>query len=174
MPRRILAAVAAIVVGTAVAASAATASSGYSAASAGSHPLGALGGVSKSGQATYQGFYDGHKDAYLITDVSDKAQAGAMHINYSAELKIVKGVPEQYFVIGRAAAGQLAIFGSEPGETSYNPLWKEVFVKFKPSAKPVLVTSDTQIDKLEKAGKMTESDPHIVLNAPITSVGKGG
>jgi len=137
-------------------------------------PLGALGGVAKSGQPTYQGFYDGHKDAYLITDVSDKPQASAMHINYSAELKAVKGAPEQYFVMGRTAPGQLAIFGSEPGESDYNPLWEEVFVTFKPGAKPVLVTSDTQIDKLEKAGKMTEKDAHIVLNAPITKVGKKG
>jgi predicted peptidase len=52
----------------------------------------------------------------VITDVSDKTQATAMHINYSAELKAVKGIPDQYFVEGRAAAGQLTVFGSEPGE----------------------------------------------------------
>jgi hypothetical protein len=163
---RSLAGLAAIVVASAVAASAANASSGK--------PLGALGAASHSPQATYQGYYDGHKDAYLITDVSSKTQASAMHVNYSPPLKAIKGAPEQYFVTGRAAPGQLAIFGSEPGESSYNPLWEEVFVTFTPGAKPVVVTSDTQIDQLEKAGKMTEKDAHIVLNAPITKVAKGG
>jgi hypothetical protein len=163
---RSLAGLAAVAAASALPASTAVASSGQ--------PLGTLGTASHSPQATYKGYYDGHKDAYLITDVSSKTQASAMHINYSPPLKAIKGAPEQYFVTGRAAPGQLAIFGSEPGESSYNPLWEEVFVTFTPGATPVLVTSDTQIDQLEKAGKMTEKDAHIVLNAPITKVGKGG
>jgi hypothetical protein len=67
-------------------------------------------------EPVYRGFYDHHIDTYLITDVSSKSQAAAMHVNYSAELKAVKGLPEQYFVRGRAAKGQLTIFGSQPGE----------------------------------------------------------
>jgi hypothetical protein len=46
-----------------------------------------------------------------------------LHINYSAALGAVKGAPLQYFVPGPAASGQLAVFGSEPGESDYNPLW---------------------------------------------------
>lgn len=140
----------------------------------------ATGGLPNIGKAkmkaerVYKGFYDHHVDTYVITDVSSKSQAAAMHINYSAELKAVKGLPEQYFVRGRAAKGQLTIFGSEPGEADYNPLWEEVWVTFKKGVKPVLVGEDTQIDKLEKQGKMTEKDAHIVLNAPILTVGKGG
>src|SRR5436853_4434866 len=76
--------------------------------------------------ALYQGYYDGHKDGYVITDVSNKAQANAWHVNFAPVLKSVKGAPEQYFVSGRAAAGQLAVFASEPGEASYNPLWDEI------------------------------------------------
>ncbi len=72
----------------------------------------------------------------------------------------------------RAAAGQLAVFGSEPGEKDYNPLWEERFVTFKPGVTPVLLTSDNQINSLAKAGKLTNQDAHIVLNAPITRVGK--
>jgi hypothetical protein len=72
-------------------------------------------------QPVYKGYYDHHIDTYLITDVSSKSQAKAMHINYSAELKGVKGLPEQYFVRGHAAKGQLTVFGSEPGESNYNP-----------------------------------------------------
>jgi hypothetical protein len=131
-----------------------------------------LGSSTSTPQPTFKGYYDGHKDAYLITDVSSKAQAAAMHINYSQELATVKGAPPQYFVQGRAAAGQLAVFGSEPGESDYNPLWEELFVTWKSGAKPVLLVKDDQIKALAKAGKLTMRDAHIVLNAPITKVGK--
>jgi hypothetical protein len=133
-----------------------------------------IGTPSMQAQPVYKGFYDHHIDTYLITDVSSKSQANTLHVNYSKELGTVKGLPEQYFVKGRAAKGQLTIFGSQPGESDYNPLWKEVWVMWKPGVKPVLVGQDTQIDNLEKQGKMTEQDAHIVLNAPILKVGKGG
>jgi len=163
MPGRILAVLAAIAVAAAAVASAATARSGQ--------PLGMLGGVSKSPQATYKGYYDGHKDGYLLTDVSSKTQASALHINFSAALKAVKGAPLQYFVMGRAAAGQIAVLGSEPGESDYNPLWEELFVTWKAGVRPVLLTSDNQINALAKKGKLTVKDAHIVLNAPVTTVG---
>ena len=133
-----------------------------------------IGKPKMTGQPVYKGYYDHHIDTYLITDVSSKSQAKAMHINYSAELKAVKGLPEQYFVRGRAAKGQLTVFGSQPGEADYNPLWKEVFLTWKKGVKPVLLGQDDQIDALEKKGKLTEKDAHIVLNAPILRVGKGG
>jgi hypothetical protein len=121
--------------------------------------------------ALYQGYYDGHKDGYVITDVSNKAQATVWHVNFAPILKTTKGAPEQYFVSGRAAAGQLAVFASEPGESSYDPLWDEMIVTWKPGVTPVLLVKDDQITSLAKAGKLKITDPHIVLNAPITSVG---
>jgi hypothetical protein len=133
-----------------------------------------IGTPSMKGQAVYKGYYDHHIDTYLITDVSSKSQAKAMHINYSAELKAVKGLPAQYFVRGRAAKGQLTIFGSEPGEANYNPLWEEFWVIWKKGVKPVLLGQDDQIKTLAKKGKLTMQDAHVVLNAPILSAGKGG
>jgi hypothetical protein len=131
-----------------------------------------IGTPSMTTQPVYKGYYDHHIDTYLITDVSVKSQARALHVNYSAGLKAVKGLPEQYFVKGRAAKGQLTVFGSEPGESDYNPLWDEVWVTWKPGVKPVLLGQDDQIDKLAKEGKLTMTDAHIVLNAPILTVGK--
>ena len=131
-----------------------------------------LGPGANSERPTFQAFYDGHKDAYFVTDVSSKAQATAMHINFSKELAGVKGAPAQYFVLGRAAAGQLSVFGSEPGEDDYNPLWEEFFVTWKPGVKPVLLVKDDQITGLAKKGKLTLRDAHVVLNAPIVKVGK--
>jgi hypothetical protein len=133
-----------------------------------------IGKPSMKTQPVYKGYYDHHIDTYLITDVSSKSQAKSMHINYSAELKSVKGAPIQYFVRGRAAHGQLTVFGSEPGESDYNPLWEEVWVTWKKGVKPVLLGQDDQITGLVKKGKLTMKDAHIVLNAPILKVGKGG
>jgi hypothetical protein len=131
-----------------------------------------LGPVHNASEAAYLGYYDGHKDTFLATDTSNKAQAKAMHINYSAGLAGVKNAPRQFFVEGKAAAGQLSVFGSEPGESDYNPLWDEIFVTWKAGAKPTLLVSDNQINALAKKGRLTMRDVHIVLNAPITHVGK--
>jgi len=133
-----------------------------------------IGTPTMKAQPVYKGYYDHHIDTYLITDVSSKSQAKAMHVNYSAELKAVKGLPKQYFVRGRAAHGQLTVFGSELGASDYNPLWEEIWVTWKKGVKPVLLGQDDQIDGLAKKGKLTEKDAHIVLNAPILTVGKGG
>ena len=130
-------------------------------------------GAARNGTALiFSGYYDHHVDTYVITDVSDKGQAAAMHVNYAPVLKGIKGLPLQYFVRGKAAAGQTTVFGSEPGESDYNPLWEEVWVTWKPGVTPVLLGQDDQINALEKAGKLTVADAHIVLNAPILTVGK--
>ena len=131
-----------------------------------------LGSSTKGTEPVYRGYYDQHIDTYLITDISNKAQASGMHVNYAPALAAVKGLPLQYFVKGRAAAGQLTVFGSEPGASDYNPLWEEVFVSWKAGVTPVLLGRDDQIDALAKAGKLTATDAHIVLNAPILQVGK--
>jgi hypothetical protein len=146
---------------------AASAAVGYGAIGAG--PV--MGPSSRVTRPAFHGYYDGHKDTYLNTDVSSKAEAAAMHINYSAIIGGVKGLPEIYLVQGRAARGQLAIFGSEPGEKDYSPLWSETILTWKAGATPVLITSDTQIDKIEKTGNLSERDAHVVLNCPIIKVG---
>jgi len=123
----------------------------------------------------FHGYYDGHKDTYLNTDVSSKAETKPMHINYAPVLRSVplRSAPEMYLVQGKAAAGQLAVFGSEPGEKTYSPIWKETILTWKASATPVLIKSDTQIDQLEKKGVLTERATAIRLNCPIIKVGKG-
>jgi hypothetical protein len=134
-----------------------------------------MGPPSSISRPSFQGYYDGHKDTYLSTDVSDKVEAKAMHINYAPVLKSVplSSAPEIYLVQGKSAAGQLAVFGSEPGEASYSPIWKETILTWKASAAPVLITSDTQVDKLEKKGTLTERATSVRLNCPIIKVGKG-
>src|ERR1700690_2689477 len=112
-----------------------------------------LGPVAMASQPTYLGYYDGHKDTFLATDTSNKAQAAAMHINYSAALAAVKGAPRQFFIEGKAAPGQISVFGSEPGKPDYNPLWEEIAVTWKAGVTPVTLKKDDQIDALAKAGK---------------------
>jgi len=131
----------------------------------------AMGPASHVERAAFHGYYDGHKVTYLNTDVSNKAEAKAMHINYSPLLAKVKGLPEIYLVAGRAAPGQLAVFGSEPGEANYSPLWSETLLTWKAGATPVVIKSDTQVDALEKRRVLTERDGHVVLNCPIVKIG---
>jgi hypothetical protein len=134
-----------------------------------------MGPASMVERPAFHGFYDGHKDTYVNTDVSDKAEAKSMHVNYAPGLKTVplNSSPEIYLVQGKAAAGQLAVFGSEPGEASYSPIWRETILTWKSSAKPVLIKSDTQVDQLEKKGGLTERSTSIRLNCPIIKVGRG-
>jgi hypothetical protein len=157
-----------VVAGVATLAAVAFAVTAY--AAGGGPAMGPAGTVS---QKSFQGYYDGHKDTYLNTDVSTKADAASMHINYSASIGKIMHLPEIYLVVGRAAAGQLAVFGSQPGEASYSPLWHETLLTWKPGSKPVLITSDNQINKLEKTSGLTERPGNAVLNCPIIKVGKG-
>jgi hypothetical protein len=123
-------------------------------------------------QHAYVAYYDGHKDSYLNTDVSVKSQARALGINVAPILAhALAAASPMYFVKGRAAAGQVAVFGSEPGERDYSPLWREIFVTWKAGVKPVLLTSDNQINALAAKGKLAKQTTSIVLNAPVTSVG---
>src|SRR5438093_13472072 len=134
------------------------------------NPMG-MGSASRILRPAFHGYYDGHKVTYLSTDVSSKAQAAAMHINYSAQIGTVKGLPEIYLVEGRAAPNQLAIFTAEPGEPKYSPLWDESILTWKAGVKPQLIKSDAQIDKLKKQGLLTEKEGGVVLNCPIVKVG---
>jgi hypothetical protein len=64
------------------------------------------------------------------------------------------------------------VFGSGAGESDCNPLWIELFVTWKSGVKPTLLTSDNQIIALAKKHKLIVRDAHIVLNAPMITVGK--
>jgi hypothetical protein len=130
-----------------------------------------MGPADTTAPQSFQGYYDGHKDTYLSTDISSRAEAKAMHINYSASIGRVKGLPEIYLVQGSAAPGQLAVFGSQPGEADYSPLWTETILTWKAGSKPVLITSDNQINNLEKTSGLSERPGNVVLNCPIIKVG---
>ena len=122
--------------------------------------------------ATY-GYYDGHIDAMLSTDVSSKSQAVAMHVNYSAALvtQSPAAYPSLYTIVGHAASDQPVVFGSEPGESDYSPLWQEVTVQWKPGVTPVLLVKDDQVKALAASGKLTVTPTPVVLNCPIVNVG---
>jgi hypothetical protein len=133
-----------------------------------------MGPMTRAMRPAFHGFYDGHKDTFLSTDVSDSAQARQMRINFSASLgRVPMGdMKDMYLFVGTAAAGQLPVFSSEPGEKDYTPLWHEIFVTWKAGMTPTLLTSDTDVEAAVSAGKVTERHMHIVLNCPIVKVGK--
>jgi len=123
-------------------------------------------------QPVTYGFYDGHVDWMLSTDISDKAQATAQNINYAPTVLTQPAAkfPSLYIVSGPAAAGQPMVFGSEPGEDDYSPLWHEVTVKWKAGVTPVLLTKDDQVKELVGKGELTADPTGIVLNCPIVKV----
>lgn len=122
----------------------------------------------------WTGYYDGHRVIYLNTDVSTRQEARMMGINFAPGLQhaSMASQPEIYLIQGRAVPNQLAIFGSQPGEKDYSPLWRETILTWKAGATPVLVTSDTQINAIEKKGQMTERAAGVLLNCPIVRVMK--
>ncbi len=123
-------------------------------------------------QPVTYGYYDGHVDWMLSTDVSDKAAAAASHINYAAALLFQPATknPSLYMISGPAAPNQPMVFNTEPGETNYSPLWQEVTVKWKTGVTPVLLTKDDQIKELASQGKLTVTPTTVVLNCPIIKV----
>jgi len=52
-----------------------------------------LGPASTAKTRDFRGYYDGHKDTFLVTDVSNKAQATALKANYAAAIGQVRGAP---------------------------------------------------------------------------------
>jgi len=138
-------------------------------------PPGMMGPMHRSSVTSFQGYYDGHKDTFLSTDTSSRTEATMEHINFSAKLGAsLKTSEEIYLFSGTAAAGQLPVFSSEPGEKTYTPLWREEIVSWKPGATPVLVVRDDQVNELEKKGMISVRETSTVLNCPIIEVGKGG
>src|SRR5258708_3198666 len=88
-----------------------------------------LGPSSKAQESAYKGYYDGHLETLLAVDVSSQAQAAGLALNYAARLAKTKGAPPQSFFKGRAAAGQVSVFGlTEPGKPNYPPLWDVYWV----------------------------------------------
>ena len=121
--------------------------------------------------ATY-GYYDGHVDTMLSTDVTDKTQAASQHINFTSALttKPASSFPSLYMVSGTAAPNQPVVFGSEPGEDDYSPLWQEVTVTWKPGVTPVTLVKDDQIKELAGKGQLTVTPTPVILNCPIVAV----
>ena len=117
----------------------------------------------------FHGFYEDKKVTFLSTDVSNKAQAAQLRINFAPKLGNApdKVMSEMYIFKGRAAAGQLPVFESAPGERTYSPLWHETDLTWKSGTTPTLVKAGDDVDKLVKSGMLTEKETSIVLNCPI-------
>jgi hypothetical protein len=157
----------------AMAAAACSKSSTPSATSPSAAPAARIPTATTVAQSVVYGYYDGHIDTMLSTDVSDKAQAKAQHINYSPALLTQPAAkyPSLYHVMGTAAPNQPVVFGSEPGETDYSPLWQEVTVQWNAGATPVLLVKDDQIKELGLQGR-ADRHPHTDrAGLPIVKAG---
>jgi DNA gyrase inhibitor GyrI len=144
--------------------------------SSSSAPMSMLGAHSLPAQAAetvpaFPTYYDAHKDVVIVSDGFPKAAAATFHANFAPSLSAVPRAsqPNWYIVRGRAAAGQLAVLGSEPGEKDYSPLWRTVIVRWKPGVMPKVLTSDSMIESLAKKGELTTTDTALLVNAAVVS-----
>jgi hypothetical protein len=138
-------------------------------------PAMAMGAMGMASMMTWTGYYDDHAVRYLSTDTSSTAEARREHINYAPSLATSLRYTEPiYLVTNGAFASHGAVFGSQPGEKDYTPLWHEVMVTWKDPGAAVALGSDNQIAQLVKAGKVTISATTIVLNCPIIAPSSGG
>ena len=117
----------------------------------------------------FPAFYDAHKDVVIVSDAYPKAAAGTFHANYAPSLSAVQPAsqPAWYIVRGPAAAGQIAVLGSEPGESDYSPLWQTVIVRWKTGVTPQVLTSDNMILDLAKKGELTATKTAVIVNATV-------
>jgi hypothetical protein len=154
-------------------ASAGTSPSAVSTQSTGMSQLGAhsLPGQTSQTLPAFPAYYDAHTDDVVVTDAFPKPAAATFHANFAPSLAAVKpsSQPLWYIVRGQAAAGQLAVLGSEPGESDYSPLWRTVIIRWKPGVSPKLLTSDNMINDLAKKGKLTVTDTSMIVNAAVVS-----
>ena len=117
----------------------------------------------------FPAFYDAHKDVVVVSDAYPKAASAAFHANYAPSLSAVKPAsqPAWYIVRGPAAPGQIAVLGSEPGESDYSPLWQTVIVRWKPGVTPQVLTSDNMILDLAKKGQLIATKTTMIVNATV-------
>jgi hypothetical protein len=117
----------------------------------------------------FPAFYDAHKDLVVVSDAYPQSAAGTFHANYAPSLGAVKPAsqPAWYIVRGPAAPGQIAVLGSEPGESDYSPLWQTVIVQWKPGVTPQVLTSDNMILDLAKKGQLTVTKTAVIVNATV-------
>lgn len=132
-----------------------------------------LGTMSSTSMHRYTGWYDSHKDTFLLLSASTKPAATALRVTYAPGLAGIKGAPPIYIFSGAGASGQAPVFGlTEPGKAGYTPIWEELVVKWKAGVTPTPFVLDDDITAAAKAGKLTITDAHVLIDAPIVTVGK--
>jgi plastocyanin len=137
----------------------------------GNQGMNMMGPMSKMSVAAWTGWYDSHKVLFLSTDTSSKDEATSDHINYAPGLaKSLSSASQIYLITNGSFAGRGPVFGSQPGDSSYTPLWQEVLVTWKDPTKAVALGSDDQIKGLAKQGKVALKMTRTVLNCPIIKV----
>ena len=136
-------------------------------------PAAAIPTATTISQPVTYGYYDGHVDWMLSTDVSSKTQAASSHINYSAALLLQPARRRSLRCTSSADRRRRTspwCSGASPAKTTTRPLWREITVKWKPGVTPVLLVKDDQINSLAAKGQLTAVPTNVVLNCPIVKV----
>jgi hypothetical protein len=127
-----------------------------------------------------EGYVDGKIHYFLATDSSDNKIANSItnstgfKVNFAPSLAMVPiSTREQGYdflngVKGNGSFGfQTPVASAVPGQKNYTPLVQLNLVRWNASAKPLILTSVSEIINAQKNGQLTIINTGIVINSPV-------
>lgn len=127
---------------------------------------------------TQQAWVEGQRVLYVSTDVSDRAMARDLGLNYVPRLQDALPGPGTRSVVERvykfAGREQINVFpstplptGAENADAAYSPLWRLVWVRWRPGAAVRELRSEEAVLAAEEAGELQLEVTRIVINCPV-------
>jgi hypothetical protein len=126
------------------------------------------------------GFHDGQAVTYLLTDISDEAEAQGLTEATGFPVTFVESlgsVPDgslaRLYLFMNGVEGpnpfgfQANVLDSVPGERGYSPLWRVFAVTWSDEAQARELKSEDEILEAESAGELTIEETPLVKNSPV-------
>ncbi len=112
----------------------------------------------------HKGSFDAKDVYYVRTDASDQAFAKTEKLVYVPKLATLnrEGISGAVYLFDSAAAGQAAVFSSEPGQDGFTPAWTVRRVRWQ--TEPKSVRSVREILDAERSGALTVETTNTVVN----------
>ncbi len=133
-----------------------------------------------------KGYVKGNEVFYITTEVSDKTIAKHLsnitnsRVTYTPSLKLASqnSLANIYeFKNGIKGSGpegfQPNVADSQPGDSSYSPLWRINLVEWKTNVTPKELKSESDIINAQKVGQITITQTDIVVNCPFVKWSDG-
>lgn len=127
---------------------------------------------------------EGRVVEYVTTDISDLAMAQMMGANHVPGLASALDLPKGSSIVERVYRfpneEQISVFQSAPNpvgagnrDRSYSPLWRVVLVSWSGQTRKRELKSEEELLAAEEKKQVVLDVTNIVVNCPITRIGKG-